>query len=365
MKLRELTAHLESIAPLALQESYDNSGLLVGDPEQEITQGLIALDCTEEVLDEAISLGCDVVITHHPIVFKGLKKFTGGTYVERVIIKAIRHGIALYAIHTNLDNVTGGVNSRIAERLGLGKQAILSPKSGLLRKLVTFVPRSHLEAVRKSLFEAGAGNIGDYSECSFNVGGYGTFKAGPNADPYVGEEGEQHREEETRTEVLYQQDQERKIILALLESHPYEEPAYDIIKIENTHFQVGSGVVGQLERPMALEDFFRLVKQNLGVEMIRHTDPVNESVQRIAVCGGSGSFLLTDAIRSGADVFLTADFKYHEFFDAEGKIVIADVGHFESEQFTQELLLEIIQKKFTTFAIRLTGTDTNPINYFS
>lgn len=365
MKLNELTSYLEAIAPLSFQESYDNSGLLVGDPTKDISRGLIALDCTEEVVDEAIRLQCDVIIVHHPIIFKGVKKLTGANYMERVVIKAIRHQMAIYAIHTNLDNIVGGVNTKIADKLGLEKQRILAPKKSLVRKLVVFVPVDHVDPFRAALFAAGAGNIGDYSECSFNSVGYGTFKPGASADPFVGETDKQHREEEVRVEFLYPSYLEQKILNALYEAHPYDVPAYDIIPLENNHLEVGGGVVGELTDAISLIDFFELTKRKLDVKMIRHTAQIKDKVQRIAVCGGSGSFLLKEAIRAGADVFLSADFKYHEFFDAEDKIVIADVGHFESEQFTQELLLEIIRKKFTTFAVRLTGIDTNPIKYYS
>ncbi|SFC01555.1 dinuclear metal center protein, YbgI/SA1388 family [Parapedobacter composti] len=365
MLLRELTAYLESVAPPAYQESYDNSGLLVGDPSREVHRALISLDCTEAVVDEAIALGCDVIVSHHPIVFKGLKRFNGNTYVERVVMKAIKHDIALYAIHTNLDNVMGGVNGKIAERLGLQHTAILSPKEGLLNKLVVFVPESHAEQVRDALFAAGAGHIGNYDECSFNVQGFGTFRAGDGANPFVGSRGERHREPEVRVEVVYPAAHERAVLLGLFEAHPYEEVAYDIFRLQNPYAQVGSGLIGQLETPMAETDFLRLLKERLGARVIRHTAFRGREVARVAVCGGAGGFLLGQAIRSGADVFVTADYKYHEFFDAEGKIVIADVGHFESEQFTQQLLLEIIQKKFPTFAVRLTGIDTNPIKYYS
>lgn len=365
MLLRELTNHLESLAPLAYQESYDNSGLLVGRPEQEVNQALISLDCTEAVVDEAIRLGCDLIISHHPIVFKGLKRFNESTYVERVVMKAIKHNIALYAIHTNLDNVTGGVNGKLAERLGLRDTAILSPKGDLLRKLAVFVPLSHVEPVRAALFAAGAGHVGNYDECSFNVAGYGTFRGGAGTDPFVGKPGEQHREEEVRMEVIFPVDRERAILLALFEAHPYEEVAYDIYRLQNTYQQVGSGLIGQLEQPLSEREFLGLLKERLNAQVIRHTELRDKPVSRVAVCGGAGGFLLSQAIRSGADVFVTADYKYHEFFDAEGKIVIADVGHFESEQFTQQLLLEIIRKKFPTFAVRLTGIDTNPIKYYS
>lgn len=365
MLLRELTDYLESLAPLDYQESYDNSGLLVGRPDQEVNQALISLDCTEEVVDEAIALGCDIIISHHPIVFKGLKRFNGSTYVERVVMKAIRHDVALYAIHTNLDHVTGGVNSKLAERLALRNTAILSPKGDLLRKLAVFVPLSHVEPVRTALFAAGAGQVGKYDQCSFNVAGYGTFRGGEGTDPFVGNPGEMHREEELRMEVIFPANRERAILLALFEAHPYEEVAYDVYRLQNSYQEVGSGLIGHLEHPLSEQEFLGLLKQQLNAPVIRHTALRGKPVVRVAVCGGAGSFLLNQAIRSGADVFVTADYKYHEFFDAEGKIVITDVGHFESEQFTQQLLLEIIRKKFPTFAVRLTGIDTNPIKYYS
>lgn len=364
MVLSKIIECLEAIAPLSYQETYDNAGLIVGHPHQEIKQALISLDCTEAVVDEAIRDGYDLIISHHPIVFKGLKRFNGYSYVERVVMKAIQHNIALYAIHTNLDNVLDGVNNKIAEKLKLQKLAILSPKEGLLNKLAVFVPKSHADQLRTALFAAGAGSIGNYDECSFNTLGIGTFKAGLGADPYVGHIGEQHLQEEEKVEVIYPKQIERKLLIAMYEHHPYEEVAYDIYQLENRYNRVGSGIIGMLKDPLDALDFFAFLKERLKVKVIRHTALSNNKVQRVAVCGGSGGFLLPQAIQQGADIFITADYKYHEFFDAEGKIVIADVGHFESEQFTQELLLEIIQKKFPNFAVRLTGVNTNPINYY-
>lgn len=363
MKIIDITTFLESLAPLSLQEDYDNSGLIIGEPGTVITSALISLDCTEAVIDEAISKGCNLVISHHPIVFKGIKKFNRKTYVERAVMKAIKHDIALYAIHTNLDNVIDGVNAKICGKLGIGNCKILSPRRSGLKKLVTFVPAVHAAQVRDSLFKAGAGSIGNYSDCSFNLEGSGTFRAGENTHPFVGEKNILHYENEVRIETIYPDFLERKILVALLESHPYEEVAYDLYSLSNTFYQAGSGMIGTLETPMDEKEFLLFVKKTLGAQVIRHSAFRGRAVQRIAVCGGSGSFLLPAAISAGADVFITADYKYHEFFDAEDKIVISDVGHFESEQFTQELLFEVIQKKFPNFAIHLTSIDTNPINY--
>ena len=364
MKLSKLTNFLESFAPLAYQEDYDNAGLIVGHPEQEIYQALISLDCTEAIVDEAIATNCQVIVSHHPIVFRGLKKFNGKTYVERVVEKAIRNNIALYATHTNLDNVMSGVNARICETLGLKNCRVLSPKQSLLKKLVTYVPVAHADEVRNALFTAGAGNIGNYSECSFSAEGTGTFKGNNETNPFVGEPGSRHLEDEFRIETIYPAVLESKILMALILAHPYEEVAYDLYTLTNQHQQVGSGMIGELEMPVEEEAFLYRIKEKMHTAVIRHTALTGRPVRKVAVCGGAGSFLLKQAIAASADIFVTADYKYHEFFDAEGKIVIADIGHFESEQFTQQLLYDTIQKKFATFAVRLTGINTNPVKYF-
>jgi dinuclear metal center YbgI/SA1388 family protein len=364
MKLNDLTTYLESLAPLAYQEDYDNAGLIVGRQEQEIYQALISLDCTEAVVDEAISTNCQVIISHHPIVFRGLKKFNGKTYVERVIEKAIRNNIAIYAIHTNLDNIAAGVNAKICETLGLKNCRILSPKHDLLKKLVTYVPQNHADEVRNALFNAGAGNIGNYSETSFNAEGVGTFKGNDHANPYVGEPGKRHLENEVRIETIYPAILESKILMALVLAHPYEEVAYDLYTLTNQSQQVGAGMIGELEIAIEEKEFLSQVKERMHCSAIRHTAYVGKRVKRVAVCGGAGSFLLKQAIAAGADVFITADYKYHEFFDADGKVLIADIGHFESEQFTQQLLHEFITKKFINFAVRLTEVNTNPVKYF-
>ena len=363
MQVKTITHFLESLAPLSYQEDYDNSGLIVGDPEMNITGALISLDCTEEIIDEAISKGCNLVISHHPIVFKGLKKFSNKTYVERALIKAIKNEVALYAIHTNFDNILEGVNAKICEIINLKNCSILAPKPNLLKKIVTYVPIAQAEQVRAALFDAGAGNIGNYSECSFSMNGQGTFKAGENSNAFVGDKGLRHQENETRIEVIYPVNRERQILVALHLSHPYEEVAYDLHSISNNFHEVGSGMIGSLDEEMDAIDFLNSVKEKLKIKVIRHTALINKKIKRVAVCGGAGSFLLPNAIMAGADVFITADFKYHEFFDADEKIIVADVGHYESEQFTQELLFNLITKKFPSFVLLLTEQNTNPINY--
>ncbi|MDP1746418.1 MAG: Nif3-like dinuclear metal center hexameric protein [Bacteroidota bacterium] len=363
MKLQEITDCLEAYAPLALQESYDNAGLICGSKDMDITAALICLDSTEAVIDEAIERGCNLVIAHHPIVFSGLKKFNGKNYVERVIIKAIRNNIAIYAAHTNLDNVHNGVNAKIAEKLGLVNCNVLAPQKNLLKKLVTFCPEAKAEEVRTALFSAGAGKIANYDECSFNTTGTGTFRAGAGSDPFVGEIGKQHQENEVRIETIYPQHIESQLLKALFETHPYEEVAYDLIPLSNTHNRIGAGLVGELPEKSNEMDFLKHLKTVMKSDSVRYTALRDKMVKKIAICGGSGSFLLGDAIKSGADVFVTADFKYHQFFDAENRIIIADIGHYESEQFTVELFYEILKKKFSTFALLISTINTNPIKY--
>lgn len=363
MKTKEIIAVLESFAPPALQESYDNSGLITGSPEQDITGILVCLDSTEAVLDEAIAAGCNMVIAHHPILFSGLKKITGKNYVERVIIKAIKNDIAIYAIHTNLDNVYDGVNRKIAEKLGLINLRILQQKEDTLLKLVTFAPPTHADLVRNALFSAGAGTISRYSECSFNQEGIGTFKPGEGTDPFSGKQGIRSEDKEVRIEVILERFRMKTVEKALKGAHPYEEVAYDFYPLRNSHQYIGSGMIGQLLEPMETLAFLKKIKKALNSGTIKYTNAFKTSISTVALCGGSGSFLFNDAIASGADIFITADYKYHQFFDADGRIIIADVGHYESEQFTGEIIAEILKDKFPTFAVRLTKVNTNPVNY--
>lgn len=363
IQIKDIINELEKIAPPSYQEIYDNAGLITGNALQEAKGILLCLDSTEEIIDEAIATGCNMVIAHHPIVFSGLKKITGKNYVERTIIKAIKNDIAIYAIHTNLDNVHAGVNKKICDKLGILNTKILSPKKNLLKKLVTFCPVEHAAKIREAIFNAGAGNIGNYSECSFNGNGTGTFKGNESASPFVGEKGKQHHENEIRIETIFESVNEKKIIEALINSHPYEEVAYDIYSLDNSYQSAGSGMIGELQSEMNEKEFLLFVKSQLNTPVIRHTSFLNKKIKRIAVCGGAGFFLLNDAIASKADVFITSDVKYHQFFDADNKILLADVGHFESEQFTGELLYESLNKIFPTFAIRLTKMSTNPVKY--
>jgi len=364
MKIKDITNFLEDLAPLKLQESYDNAGLILGDKNAEVSAALVTLDVTEAIVDEAIKRKAGLIIAHHPIVFSGLKKITGKNYVERTLIKAIKHDVAIYAAHTNLDSITGGVNGKICEKLGLENCKILQPAGGMLKKLVTFVPVDHANKVREAVFAAGAGQIGNYDSCSFNAHGQGTFRGSDTTNPFIGKKGEQHYENEIRVETIFPDYLQEKVINALVQAHPYEEVAYDIYSLDNKFDQIGAGMIGTLPKEKSETAFLRQLKKTFNTKIIRHTALLDKKVKKIAVCGGSGSFLLNQAIASGADFFVTGDFKYHQFFDAENKIVIADIGHFESEQFTKELFYELLTKKFPKFAIHLSEVNSNPVFYF-
>lgn len=364
MKIQDIINVLEAIAPPSLQEVYDNAGLITGQPGWDCSGIIVSLDATEEVVLEAIEKKCNLIVAHHPIIFTGLKKLNGKNYVEQTIITAIKNDIAIYAIHTNLDNVLHGVNATIADKIGLVNRTVLSPKNGTLKKLYSFVPVNHAEKVRSALFAAGAGHIGNYSECSFNVSGQGTFKPGQQTNPFVGERDKRHIEEEVKMEMIFPAWLEKKIVMALLAAHPYEEVAYDIVSLENKQPGTGSGLIGELTTPLLEEVFLQLLKAQFGLSVIRHTPLLGRPVKKVALCGGAGAFLIGAASSAGANFYISADIKYHEFFDSDNRLVIADIGHYESEQFTTDLLFAVLTQKFPTFAVLKTGVKTNPVRYF-
>ncbi|MCX6251340.1 MAG: Nif3-like dinuclear metal center hexameric protein [Bacteroidetes bacterium] len=363
MKIREFSGYLERLAPLALQEDYDNSGLILGDQEMEVSGILITLDVTEEVISEAYENNCNLVISHHPVIFKGLKKLTGAHFTERIAITAIRYNIALYCAHTNLDNIYGGLNLSLIRKLGVNQPVILKPVQGFLNKLVTFCPIEYADRVRQALFDAGAGFIGNYDCCSYNVQGKGTFRALEGAHPFTGERDLLHFEDEVRIEVIYPSFIEKKLVKALLSSHPYEEVAYDLYPLTNHYNKAGAGMIGDLEVEEDEKTFLQKVKEVLQIPVIRHSGWLNKKIKKIAVCGGSGSFLLQDAKQKGADIFLTGDIRYHDFFEPQLEIILADIGHYESEHVAKELFYSLLIEKFPNFAILISKTNINPVNY--
>lgn len=363
MKIKEIVSALERFAPLPLQDGFDNAGLQIGLTDAETTGALLCLDVTEAIIDEAIALGCNLVISHHPLIFKGYKSITGKDYVERCIMKAIKNDIAVYSAHTNLDNAQGGVNHKIAAKIGLKNLRFLSEKEDQLLKLAVFVPTAHADELREALFNAGCGHIGNYDSCSYSTGGEGTFRAKEGSQPFCGTIGELHREKELRIEVILPAFKQSAAIKALLEAHPYEEPAFDLYPLKNTWAQAGSGIVGELEEAETELEFLRRIKKTFEVDCLKHNKLTGRLIQKVALCGGSGAFLLPKAIAAGADVFITGEMSYHHYFGHESGILIAETGHYESEQYTKEIFYEILSDLFPNVNLYTTKINTNPIKY--
>lgn len=362
-KVKDIVKAMELLSPTIYAEDFDNVGLLVGSPNSIVTGILIAHDCTEMVVDEAIEKGANVIVAFHPIIFNGLKRLTGSSYVERAVMKAIKYDIAIYAIHTALDNAWEGVNEGMCRALGLKDKKILIPQKNTLYRLTTYVPSSHTDAVRTALAVAGAGSLGNYDSCSWTGHGTGRFRGKEGAKPYVGSIGQLHSEEEDIINVVIPAHLKSSVINHLLTSHPYEEPAYEIVALENKNHRIGMGMIGHLPMAMEEKEFLELVRDTFDARGIRHSSFTGKKIKKVAVLGGSGSFAIGSARRAGADAFITADLKYHDYFAAEGDILLADIGHFESERFTKNILWDYISEKFTNFAVCLSDIDTNPINY--
>lgn len=363
MRIKDVISAIEKIAPLDYAEDFDNVGLLIGDQSKAITGVLVTLDTLENVVDEAIEKNCNLIVSFHPIIFSGLKKITGKNYVERVVLKAIENKIAIYAIHTALDNSFVGVNAKICEVLGLENTQVLLPQKKSIKKLVTYVPTADAELLRQALFEVGAGAIGNYDHCSFNMEGTGSFKGNENSNPVIGEKGRTHYEKEIQVNITFARHLEKQVIATLQKVHPYEEVAYEITSLENDNQQIGIGMIGELAEPKKAEEFLKTVKQRMHCGVIRHSKILDKRIKKVAVLGGSGAFAIDHAIASGADLYITSDIKYHEFYKAENKLIIADIGHYESEQYTKNLLVDYLTKKFTNFAIVLSVCNTNPVKY--
>ncbi|MEM5564098.1 Nif3-like dinuclear metal center hexameric protein [Psychroserpens sp. AS72] len=363
MVVQDVINHLEALAPLYYAEDFDNVGLLVGDINTTVSGVLVTLDTIESVVDEAIEKNCNLIVSFHPIIFKGLKSLTGKDYVERTVLKAIKNDIAIYAIHTALDNAIKGVNDIICNTLGLENKKILIPQKGTIKKLTTYVPLGNANTLRSQLFKAGAGNIGNYDNCSFNTEGVGTYRGNENSNPTLGKKGELHEEKEIQISVTFNTHIESKLLKTLFEHHPYEEVAFEVTTLDNYNQNIGMGMVGELKNAQDTVKFLAFVKEKMNVPFIKHSEISKNKIKKVAVLGGSGSFAISAAKRAGADVFITADLKYHDFFSAEKEIILADIGHYESEQFTKNFLVEYLSKKITNFAVVLSTTNSNPVKY--
>jgi dinuclear metal center YbgI/SA1388 family protein len=370
MQVKDVLSILNEMAPRNYAEDFDNTGLLVGQLNAKITGIMITLDTLETVVDEALENDCNLIVSFHPIIFSGLKKLTGNSYIERVVMKAIKQDVHIIAVHTALDNAWNGVNAKICEKLHLKNRAVLIPQKGTIKKLTTFVPVQQANEVRTALFEAGAGSIGNYSNCSFNILGKGSFQGNDESNPTVGNKGQTHFEEEMQLGVTFPKHLEQKVTKALFASHPYEEVAYEITTLENNNQHIGMGMVGELASKMDGEAFISYIKRHMDITCVRHSRNLEKPIAKVAVLGGSGSFAIEAAKAAGADAYVTADLKYHDFFKAEDRILLCDVGHYESEQYTKELLHDALTKKITNFApalpasrVLLSKINTNPISY--
>ncbi|MDR0560295.1 MAG: Nif3-like dinuclear metal center hexameric protein [Prevotellaceae bacterium] len=363
LKVKNIISELEKLAPKYFQDSYDNAGLIVGSPEIQTSSAVLCFDVTEDVVNEAIERGSGLIVSHHPVIFEGLKKINGTGATERIIIKAIQNNIAIYASHTNLDSVRGGINTVLAEKLGLSDIKILVPKEKILYKIVTFVPPSHAEKLRTAMFDAGAGHIGNYDSCSYSIEGTGTFRGGENTNPFIGKKNVINSEHEIKIETVAIKENLKEIIAALIRSHPYEEPAYDVYLLENKMENAGIGAVGILPCEMEAVEFLSVIREKLSAKIIRH-NALYKKVKNVAVCGGSGAGFINEAIAANADIFVTGDCKYHHFLEFTNRIILADVGHYESESFASEIFCNVIRKNFPNFAVYLSQGNLNPVQYF-
>lgn len=363
MQIKDVISILEQMAPLAYAEDFDNVGLLVGDAQANLTGVLVAHDALEEVIEEAIAKKCNLLVCFHPIIFSGLKKLTGKDYVQRAVMKAIRNDIAIFAVHTALDNHKEGVNKIICDQLGLINPRILSPKTQFIKKLITYAPLKYFQNVLDALHQAGAGNIGNYSQCSFSLSGEGRYMPMPGSTPTSGKIGELAVESEQRIEVTFEAYKQSAVLAALRKAHSYDEIAYEIYQTDNVHQEIGLGMVAELPHEMDERDFLHWVSDRMQAPGIRHSALLGKPIKKVAVLGGSGAFAIPAAKAANADVLVTSDLKYHDYFQAEGQLIVMDIGHFESERYTKNYIVDFLKKKITNFAISLSEVNTNPVKY--
>lgn len=364
MTIQKVIAEIEKHIAMPQAEDFDNVGLLCGLPERNVSGILVCHDALENVVDEAIQRNCNLIVCFHPIIFSGLKSLTGKNYVERAVLKAIENKVAIYAIHTAFDNDYYGVNAGICNLLGLKNLKILQPKKNNLKQLNVYVPKDYSEKVKEALFSAGAGNIGFYDECSFKVEGKGTFRPTEGSNPFSGEQNVRENADEDMISVIFESFKQNQLIAAMKSAHPYEEVAHQIYQIDNENQYSGLGMYGEFETEMDEREFMSFVKEKFNLNIIKHSDFNQKKIRRVGVLGGSGASGIKAALSKKCDAYLTGDLKYHDYFLAESKMLICDIGHYESEQLVSQQLFEILSQKFSTFAILKSSEKTNPVNYF-
>ena len=371
LTVADITRALDDWAPPGQKADFDRVGLQVGDAAAEVRGVLVALDLTPAVVDEAAERGAGLVVTHHPLLFKPLDRVTAGHPVGGLVLRLAQAGVAFYAVHTNLDAAWGGVSFALAEQLGLEGVGLLSPLDGALRKLTTYVPADHADAVRSALADAGAGEIGAYRACSFSTGGFGRFQPLADASPAVGEAGGPlETVEETRLEATVASWRVSGAITAVSRAHPYEQPVVDVVTLEGSATRTGYGALGTLPAPEPLPTFLARVARRLDARALRYVGDERTQIQRVAVCGGSGMSFFADARRAGADAYVTADVTYHRFFEAldaggHPSIALVDAGHYETEAVTERLVADRLGAAFPDLDVHVTRHRTSPMQTFA
>jgi len=365
MTIKQVTQFLEQKFPLYLQEDFDNCGVQCGDVRQEITGAMVCFEMSEQVIDEAIAEGCNLVISHHPLILKrGITKILPTDRVGAMICKALAHNMVLYSMHTNIDSGVGGGNDVFAEKLNLQNVKVLEPHKGLYRKLVVFVPKENAEALKSALFEIGCGVQGNYDSCGYTVHGQGQFRPLKGANPHIGEENQLEHVEEERIEMIYPTGLQRTVVQAIYEHHPYEEPAFDLLPLENESRTIGLGRIGELPKVMPVSEFLECLKDKLGFEHCRYAGDTTKMIHKVAVCGGGGSSFIDLAIASGADAYVSGDFKYHDFFKSHSGTLLVDIGHYEGEYFIKNIIHQQIKENFTNFAALISKMEKVEVKYF-
>lgn len=362
--LRTLLACIEQWAPFSWQESYDNAGLILGDPDRNVTEALVCFDVTPEVVDEAVRIGAGLIVSHHPAIFKGIKRINPASRLGYMIKQSLCHDIAWCALHTNLDNTLNGVNSYLCEQLGLKDVQPLAPLQDIYGKLQVYVPEAYAEKLRQALAEAGCGAGARYDACSYSSRGEGRFRAGSQAHPFSGQIGELHCEAECKIECLYPLHKTRQVLDVLRTNHPYEEPAFDLLPLRNEATGQGAGAIGNLQESMQETELLDKLKELTGTHCIRHSGFRGRKIRRIALCGGSGGSFIGNACARQADAYITGDLKYHDFADAGSGTWLVDIGHFESEKFAMELIFRFIRKNFPNFAVSISEQARNPVSFY-
>lgn len=371
--VKNIESTLSQLAPAMLKMDYDNVGLQVGDSSSKVKKILVSLNITSEVAEEAVKKKCDLIVSHHPLIFRPLKNIRAGEGNSDIIIKLVRNNISYIACHTNFDSVKQGVSFLLAEKIGLKNPKVLVTSKEIRKssyienyKLTVYVPKTHLFLLKKALAEAGAATIGEYDFCYFEQEGTGSFRPGIKATPHIGEKEKLSEITEIKLETIVPVRTVSSVIKALLQTHPYEEPAYDLYKLENDFQNYGLGAIGDLEKEVSMNEFLKIVTNKLKIDNVRFSRPENSKrIKRVAVMGGSGGDMWRKALSQGADAYLTAECDHHTFLDAKGKLFIVEATHQATEQFAVQGLTNYIKSKYANLEVVTSQEDCDPILYYN